>query len=236
MGNTQKAKRVEIDNVKNKRDAKKTKSKEREDTSEEPKTKNKLKQQRSKTHAQNDQEIDQREKREQRARQLKKRTLPLPLNPVSDFDKFFPKLMKEIKNFETTTEISMKQQQFQKVDNKTLGTALTDFYDETMQLIVERVSEEMQSVLGGFWVNLKDQNQCAFASHVILVLWHALNDPLYEELSAEAKEIIKWSCLLHNIGKVGKPTITGKDHLYAFNSASIALYILSALIENAISV
>ena len=40
------------------------------------------------------------------------------------------------------------------------------------------------------------------------------------------QDIVKWACLLHNIGKIGKPNIFGRDHIYPFNSALIALTIM----------
>ena len=67
----------------------------------------------------------------------------MSLNPITDFDKYFPTLMAEIAKLQTTAEISMMQKSTQHVSNKTLLKDITSFYDDIMQPIVERVSPEI---------------------------------------------------------------------------------------------
>ena len=55
------------------------------------------------------------------------------------------------------------------------------------------------------------------------MLWRATLDPLYAEMNQQDKNIIKWTCLLHNIRKLATLTIAGKDHIYPFKSASSVL-------------
>ena len=64
---------------------------------------------------------------------------------------------------------------------------------------------------------------------MLLVLWIAVKDPYYQLMTKERKNIIKWVCLLHNIGKISKPTIFGKDYIYPFNSAGLVLKIMHRL-------
>ena len=48
-------------------------------------------------------------------------------------------------------------------------------------------------------------------------------------MTEEKQSIIKWACLLHNIGKIGKPTIRGRDYIYPFNSAWLVLKVMKKL-------
>lgn len=92
--------------------------------------------------------------------------------------------------------------------------------------IIESVDDELFAFLGPYWTVLKKQNEGKIAIQTILVLWLATSAKNFSYLSEEAKNLIKWGCLFHNIGKQSKPTIYGKDHIYAFNSASKVLDIL----------
>ena len=68
-----------------------------------------------------------------------------------------------------------------------------------------------------------------FAIKTILVLWRAIREPLYNELSAREQNVLKWACLLHNISKRGSPLIMGRDHCQAFRSATTALKVFEQL-------
>ena len=67
------------------------------------------------------------------------------------------------------------------------------------------------------------------AIHTLICLWRATLDPLFAEMNWQDKNIIKWSVLLHDIRKLSKPTIEGKDHVHPFKSASSVLDVLRAL-------
>ena len=47
------------------------------------------------------------------------------------------------------------------------------------------VDSELTSVFGAHWTTLKAQSNGLFASHAILVLWNAVKEQLYQELSPE---------------------------------------------------
>lgn len=63
------------------------------------------------------------------------------------------------------------------------------------------------------------------AVHTWLVLWWAKNhlNHLYNNLNRSEKNIILWSCLLHDVRKLGKPVFEGKDHVHPFKSAASVL-------------
>lgn len=79
------------------------------------------------------------------------------------------------------------------------------------------------------WDDHRKQNKGKLTAHTFLVLWHAIKDPLYQEMEEESKNIIKWACLLHNIGKVSRPSIEGKDHVSSFNSSLFVLNTMAKL-------
>ena len=104
-------------------------------------------------------------------------------------------------------------------DKAALMASVDKFYKLKMKAVIIAVDEELHQVLGKFWEDLKFQNDGKLAVHMILVVWHAINDPLFQELSSELKNVMKWACVLHSIGKLGKPAIEGRDHIYPFISA-----------------
>ena len=84
-------------------------------------------------------------------------------------------------------------------------------------------------MLGEHWIDIKAQNQCKLVVQTILVLRYAINEPLFQKMTKEKQNMIKWACLLHNISKKSKPTIYGKDHVYPFKSATTVLEIMAQL-------
>jgi len=102
------------------------------------------------------------------------------------------------------------------------GNAL--YCDESVKML-NRVDEEVTQVLSQPWIDLKKQNDTFVARHTLLVLAMVVQDPLYQEISAEEQNIIKWACLLHDIAKLGVPTIEGRDHVHPIKSGIILLEI-----------
>ena len=56
-----------------------------------------------------------------------------------------------------------------------------------------------------------------------------MENPLFQEMDWVDKNIIKWTCLLHDLDKLSTPTIEGKDHVHAFKSAGATLDVLKSL-------
>jgi hypothetical protein len=69
------------------------------------------------------------------------------------------------------------------------------------------------------------------AIHTLLVVWRATQSipDLYNPLSPEEQNILKWSCLLHDLKKLGTPYIEGKDHIHPFKSAVAVLEVFQSL-------
>ena len=78
-------------------------------------------------------------------------------------------------------------------------------------------------------MKLKKQNGRFVCIHTLLVLWSALEHPLYKELNWIDKNTIKWACLLHDIDKLSTPAIESKDFVHPFKSASCVLDIFQEL-------
>ena len=127
--------------------------------------------------------------------------------------------MDQMKGLSNLVEKVYVKHNVDSVDNKTLKQIVSDFYLVEMQTIIKIVDDEIEAVFTDYWRALKKQNGGMFAAHAVLVVWQATLEPSYIVLTAEQKNIVKWICLMHNIGKIGKPTITGKDHIYPFKSA-----------------
>ena len=54
-------------------------------------------------------------------------------------------------------------------------------------------------------------------------------DPLFAELSAQERNVLKWAALLHDIAKLSLPTIEGRDHVHPFKSGAVTLKLFSDL-------
>lgn len=92
-----------------------------------------------------------------------------------------------------------------------------------MPLLLKRIDSEVSKVIGQPWQQLKNQNSQFVAMHTLAVLAMTVNDPLFAALPVEQKNILKWAALLHDIAKLSRPTIEGKDHVHPFKSAAIVL-------------
>ena len=104
-----------------------------------------------------------------------------------------------------------------------------NFYDVKCREFLSIVDQEVHSVLGIYWEDLKQQNSGFVAVHSLLVLWQAMKDPLYKELSKSDQNIIKWATLLHDLRKLSKPMIEGKDHVHPFKSGNSVLEVFKSL-------
>ena len=52
-----------------------------------------------------------------------------------------------------------------------------------MTTVLEAIESELTAVLGTYWTTLQAQSSQLLAIHTILVLWRAMKQSLYEELS-----------------------------------------------------
>ena len=152
-----------------------------------------------------------------------------PVKDFTDFDRVFPKLIESLELFGNNTQLKQDIAKASKYEIDALKNYIDEFYTKDMIEILDVVDNEIYKVLGQPWQNLKKQNQRRLTAHTFLVLQHAVKDPQYQTLIKKEQDIVKWACLLHNIGKLGKPTIFGRDYIYPFNSAAIALKILREL-------
>ena len=88
-------------------------------------------------------------------------------------------------NFESTVDLEETQTKLQMAEKENLVADVTEFFTDKMKPLTEKVSDEMQSILGQHWIDLKNQINSVLAAQVILVLWHAINDPLYKDLDEQ---------------------------------------------------
>ena len=110
-----------------------------------------------------------------------------------------------------------------------LSTGTRSFFKTNMLNVMTAVDSELTSVLGANWTTLKTQSNGLFASHTILVLWNAVKETLFEDLSPEEQNALKWACLLFAISKHGSPFVLGPDHCQAYRSANTALTVFEKL-------
>lgn len=91
--------------------------------------------------------------------------------------------------------------------------------------LVVRAHDEICSTMKSHWEWLLAMHDGYVAVHTLLVLWRATKHlpQLYEQLTDTEKNIVKWTCLLHDIKKLGAPVIQGKDHIHPFKSAVAVL-------------
>ena len=133
---------------------------------------------------------------------------------MPDFEKTFPALDFEMSRFYDQTNLH-------EIVNSKEKDSL--FWDEQMPLLLKRIDSEVSKVIGQPWQQLKNQNSQFVAMHTLAVLAMTVNDPLFAALPLEQKNILKWAALLHDIAKLSRPTIEGKDHVHPFKSAAIVL-------------
>jgi hypothetical protein len=75
------------------------------------------------------------------------------------------------------------------------------------------------------WETLVSQDNGFVAVHTILVLWRAKTclPDLWQELSGDEQNILLWACLMHDLRKMQKPLLSGKDHVHPFKSGACVL-------------
>ena len=114
----------------------------------------------------------------------KKKILNSKTAQTIDFDKHFPKLMESLGNLEKLTDFQGIKLSLKFASDEELSHGTRSFYNSKMAPFLEAIDSEVTSVLGDFWTNMKSQSQQLFAIHSILVLWTAIKDPLFQELSS----------------------------------------------------
>ena len=76
------------------------------------------------------------------------------------------------------------------------------------------------------WTTMTNFNDHRIAMHVYKMLFSLQNDPDYKLLDDYDKNILLWTCLLHDIAKRGAPICNHRDHTHPFRGAGIVLHIL----------
>ena len=90
------------------------------------------------------------------------------------------------------------------------------------------VREELVTIFPE-WPRLEEvkENHVEIHSYIVTYLtWHDLRLPAYTE---KQKQTLKWTALLHDIGKRGPPEFVGRDHTHPFVSGMIVLKIFHRL-------
>ena len=57
-------------------------------------------------------------------------------------------MMEEVRNFESSVDLKETQTKLQMAELKNLKAAVTKFYSDQMQPLIEKVSNELRSILG----------------------------------------------------------------------------------------
>ena len=92
-----------------------------------------------------------------------------------------------------------------------------------MKPVLAAVEAELTAALAPFWGQLALQSGGALAAHAILTLWRATRLDVFGELAAADRNVVKWACLLADIGKLGAPQVQGRDPAHAFRSGGAVL-------------
>ena len=137
--------------------------------------------------------------------------------------------MERIATIEESTNFEQIREQLKDASEVEMNIGTRSFFLLNMSEFMKDVDEELENVLGAYWSNLRGQSNDQFAIHSVLVLWRAVREPLFSELSHDDQNILKWACLLHDIAKRGTPAVVGRDHLHGFRSAALALEIFMKL-------
>ena len=75
------------------------------------------------------------------------------------------------------------------------------------------------------WVTLTSFSNHSIAIHVYKMLYSVQKDEEYRNLEVYDKNIILWTCLLHDIAKRGTPVIYSRDYVHPFRGARVVLHI-----------
>ncbi len=98
------------------------------------------------------------------------------------------------------------------------GSSLTDAMRTDALSFIKDEWEYLESFQKGF-ITIHTRN--------VVVMTYL--DPDFEDLSPDSKNILMWSCFLHDISKRGSPLIIGKDHVHPFNCAATTIKIFQRL-------
>ena len=110
-----------------------------------------------------------------------------------NFDQQFPILIRVCKSmFKELNKIWQDQETFQ------------ERYFAFMQLTLQTVQKEIVSVIGKAWEHLVNLENGIVAQQTIIILAKVIIDPIMNSLTEEEKNILKWTCLLHNLIKLGR--------------------------------
>ena len=153
----------------------------------------------------------------------------LDLSSTTNFSLRFPVLNDTISKIEQLTDFEEVKLKLKFADDLSLSAGTRTFFKNNVKRVLEAVDAELTAVLGAFWTNLRAQSQDLLSTHTILVLWRATQQPLFDQLSLEEQNVLKWTCLLHDLAKRGTPLILGRDHCHAFRSAAAALEVFKHL-------
>ena len=141
---------------------------------------------------------------------------------TTDFDQCFPKMMTWINNFAENVNLP----ELQRVSGDESNDKL---YNISMKQLLDLAHDELMNVLGQPWDDLKKQNETFVARHSLLVLICVVRDPLYAQTRPELQNVLKWAALLHDIAKMSRPTIDGRDHVHPFKSGMVLLEIFERI-------
>ena len=98
-----------------------------------------------------------------------------------------------------------------------------------MKLLFKPLVREELVTIFPEWVRLESVKECHVEIHSLIVTyltWHDLRLSAYTE---KQQQTLKWSALLHDIGKRGPPEFEGRDHTHPFVSGMIVLKIFHRL-------
>lgn len=143
-----------------------------------------------------------------------------------EFDVNFPILTEILSKIEGMTEFNETKLQLKFATDDELSDGTRRYFTKNMKSVMLAIDEELTTQLCDYWTNFKAQSNGMFAIHTILVLWKAVHDPMYESMTLDEQNVLKWACLLHDISKRGTPTIQGRDFMHSFNSAATTLKVL----------
>ena len=102
-----------------------------------------------------------------------------------DFDTYFPTVADQVANLEANTDFKQIYRQMNdKYTSKDDYSRLSDeFYMVKMKTLLNIVHQECITQIGPVWNDLLEQNDGFVAVHTILVLWRAVNDPIYLQMT-----------------------------------------------------
>ena len=102
-----------------------------------------------------------------------------------EFDTNFPILTDILTKIEGMTEFNEIKLQLKFATDDELSDGTRQYFTKNMKSVMLAIDEELTTKLCGYWCDFKAQSKGMFAIHTILVLWKAVNDPMYESMSVD---------------------------------------------------